>query len=126
MAAGLIGVWLSRRRGGPDGHHGGIRAIRRRLRQACLEGNAGRARTLLLQWGRERWPADPPANLHDIGRRCHPDLEQAILGLSRTLYGQGAGEWEGERFWQVFRRTASGTGAAGEGDQGRLEPLYRL
>jgi len=137
LSLGLAAIWLvtvvawwlsSRRRrrkrsaGGADS----LRRVRGELRQACLSHAPGRVRELLLRWGRLTWPANPPANLGEIGERSHPALAEEIRRLNQALYGNAPGEWRGDTLWQAFEHAAQQRRGKKREEEGRLEPLYRL
>jgi hypothetical protein len=63
------------------------------------------ARKALLDWGRARWPGQPPAGLGDLGARLDPaggDTAALLLGLDRAIYAQTDADWSGVQTWQVL------------------------
>lgn len=57
-----------------------------RLRAAYGSGNATRAREAWLDWGRLRWPQDPPGNLARLAQRCPPELAGPVRDLERAFF----------------------------------------
>ena len=98
--------------------------IRQGLKRACTNGIAADTRTLLLEWAKQHWHANPPQNLGEIGKRCGGYLAKEIDLLNQALYSPDAGQWKGGGLWQAFEQyTASGR--AGKTPAGEvLAPLY--
>jgi hypothetical protein len=139
LSLALVGVWLitvlawwwsgrRRRNKARDAGQGAdsLRRLRRELRAACLGHSPARVKELTLAWGRLYWSEDPPASLGEIGRRTHPALADEIRRLNRALYSRNGDEWQGEVFWQAFEHSLQQNSKSGDGDQGRLEPLYLI
>lgn len=108
----LVWALRLRRRGGSDRPAAAgasdprgqsLRALRNRVRNACLAGNAGSARTALLDWGRARWPARPPGGLGDFGARlgtAGSTLAPVLAQLDRALYAPVGTTWDGAETWR--------------------------
>ena len=55
---------------------------------ACLRGNPGTIRRACLEWGRGRWPENPPSSLIALAQRLGPGAE-GLTALDRCCYGVG-------------------------------------
>ena len=74
----------------------------RALRKACLANHPQNARREMLEWGRQRWPADNINSLKQIDARTgFPQLEEELTRLDRALYAKHASSWQGQLLWQV-------------------------
>lgn len=71
------------------------RRILRRLRRACNDNHAGRARELLLEWGGLQFSQSPPKNLGTLAEMLPENASCSVRDLERNLYGPGAEQWEG-------------------------------
>ena len=102
-----------------------LRAITRELKAACAVDDGGRARELLLEWGRHQYEDEPPANLGALARASGGPLGDAIEALESALYGQSGQTWSGARLADLI--AAAGTVDRGPKtpDKDPLEPLYR-
>ncbi|MCP4042511.1 MAG: protein BatD, partial [Gammaproteobacteria bacterium] len=108
-----IWLWLRERRRSPiktgkqvaankPPHTPSLKSLLRAVESACKSSRAADARDALLEWGRSRWPDNPPHNLMVFGDRLgeNRQVADAILTLDRTIYGGSTGDWDGERFWR--------------------------
>jgi hypothetical protein len=108
--ASLLAWWRSSRRtarpdveASPTAPTLSARAALRRVRQAYQNRDATAASQALLEWGRTRWPDDPPTNLGEMARRGGPDLACSIEALSRARYArEGLENWHQEPVWQAL------------------------
>jgi len=108
----LLAWWYSRRQTGQPPSNAGQagpalspRAAVARVRQAYQSRNAAEASHALLEWGRARWPEDPPTNLGELARRGGPDLARPIETLSRARYGrEGTETWHQDPVWHALER----------------------
>jgi hypothetical protein len=73
------------------------------VRRACRDNDAQAAGRALLQWGRDRWSRDPPANLVVLAGRCGGRAGAAIEELDQYLYGNGPQHWEGSTLESALR-----------------------
>ena len=104
-----------------------IAAVRRQLRNACLRHDAQAAHTLLLQWTRLQWPAQPPPHLGAVARRW-PQISDEIRQLERRLYHADASDhaWDGRVLWSALKAyTPPADEPAGALQDMPLKPLYR-
>ena len=106
------------------------RRIRGLLKQACLDNHAARARALIIEWGRARWPGEAVNGLFDIGARLGPgklanELADELACLDAALFAPGSSDWRGKRLWFLIaaeNRRRSGPCEAAETDLPRLYP----
>lgn len=90
----LVWWWSARRRAGRRPASGAGKTVGSRapslsrIRRLALNGEAQALKAALLDWGRQRWPQDPPRNLADIGARCGEPVRSETERLNRTLYGR--------------------------------------
>jgi hypothetical protein len=64
------------------------------VRAAYRRADGGGAREALLNWGRLRWPQDPPGNLARLARRCPPPLRDHITELEKAFFSPEPIHWE--------------------------------
>ena len=64
------------------------------VRAAYQRVDGAGAREALLQWGRVRWPHDPPGNLSRLARRCAPPLRDHITQLEKAFFSPDPIHWE--------------------------------
>ncbi len=67
-------------------------AALKRVRTSYRARNPVAAREALLQWGRARWPQDPPPHLEAVARRCGDPVRDAIDALNRDCYTPRGGD----------------------------------
>ncbi len=97
----------------------------KRLRQAAAGEDAKAMRQALLELAPLLWRESPPRSLEAMARRLDPPLAAMLLGLSRQLYGEGSGTWDGKAIEAGLKRLA----ARRKEDEARpaagaLKPLY--
>ncbi len=64
------------------------------VRAAYQRGDGSGAREALLNWGRLRWPQDPPGNLARLARRCPPPLRDHVTQLEKAFFSPDPIHWE--------------------------------
>ena len=64
------------------------------VRAAYQRGDGSGAREALLNWGRLRWPQDPPGNLARLARRVPPPLRDHITQLEKAFFSPEPIHWE--------------------------------
>ena len=101
------------------------RSLVKQLRAACAVGDAERARTLVLQWGRRRYPASPPASLGALADLLDGDAAAAVGALEGHLYGPRADAWSGGALAAAIAESSREKVAKPAGKAEALEPLYR-
>lgn len=75
---------------------------RRRVRAACLAGDAVGARAAWLRWARLMWPRSPPRGLTALAARFDDRaLRSAFAELDRCLYADGTRTWHGRSLWKL-------------------------
>jgi hypothetical protein len=112
----LLAWWRSRRRTAQPPRDAdqatptvSTRAALARVRQAYQTRDAAAASHALLEWGRARWPHDPPTNLGELARRGGPDIARSIEALSRARYGrEGMESWHQDPVWQRIEKHGVG------------------
>jgi hypothetical protein len=108
LATGLIWWIVSHRRQGvitaqtprPD-----PRAAVAKLKTACTENNAGKAKTALLDWARIIHTNAAAGSLGAVANITGGQLGEEIQRLNAALYrGENETGWSGEILWQVFEK----------------------
>jgi len=101
------------------------RRLLREIRGACADNDPERARDRLLEWGALRLPGEPET-LGNLVAAAPENLAAAVADLERSLYGPGAGDWDGEALRKALSQAdaVTRTGDGGSGSQDLL-PLYR-
>jgi len=93
------------------------------LKRACRENQAARARNLLIEWGRARWPGQPINGLYPIGERCpSARLTAELARLDAALFSTAGAAWRGDGLWAAL--AASRRDAAARRRQNRVPGLY--
>ncbi|MGE5154171.1 MAG: BatD family protein [Bdellovibrio bacteriovorus] len=64
------------------------------VRAAYQRGDGRGAREALLNWGRLRWPQDPPGNLARLAGRCPSPLRDHITELEKAFFSPDPIHWE--------------------------------
>ncbi len=73
------------------------------LKQACRENQASRARVLLIEWGRARWPGQPINGLYPISERCgSAQLTAELDRLDAALFSANGSGWQGSGLWTAL------------------------
>lgn len=107
-------------RGKPDG-------AAKQVLEACKRNDPQSTRIQLLQWGCVVWPDYPPRSLGDISLRTSNAMAEEVRKLNDALYGRTGKVWTGESLAQVFAsESVRTTEDKKPGEQGKLEPLYRI
>ncbi len=103
-----------------------LKGARRRARDACAAGDARGARSALLDWGRARWPEEPPLGLGDLASRIGgTDTGRALEAIDRAIYAPAGSHWDGRALWSVLEpRLVSGASGAGGSSATPLPELY--
>ena len=96
------------------------------VRRACSDHDAQAVRERMLEWGRLRFPDQPPATLTALGRRLDAPVAAALTGVEAALYGRSATAWRGDELLAALKRidAVAPTERARGADDG-LVPLYR-
>lgn len=77
--------------------------IRGLLKQACRDNQARRARALLIEWGRARWPDQAVNGLYAVRDRCQSvRLTDELSRLDAALFSPAARRWHGGGLWAAF------------------------
>jgi hypothetical protein len=100
------------------------RRLLRQIAELPEPGAAERARALVLEWGRLRFPADPPLSLGALAARLPPGAAEEIRALEASLYGPLAGAWRGQGLAAALRGLDA-VERPREGSRDELLPLYR-
>jgi hypothetical protein len=101
------------------------RKAMKRLLEACSRDDVDAARSLLLEWGALRFPADPPRTLGALAARLPAGLAGQIEVLQARRYGRGAGSWEGASLAAALREPDASAHGRDSGRRDPLQPLYR-
>ena len=74
-----------------------IEATIAKVRQAYAAADALAARSALLSWAAQVWPAQPPRNLSQLMLRVEPPLRDDVKLLDAAFYGPGDTSWAQSR-----------------------------
>ncbi len=74
----------------PDPLESAVEAVR----AAYQRGDGNGAREALLNWGRLRWPQDPPGNLARLAGRCPSPLKDHVTQLEKAFFSPDPIHWE--------------------------------
>ena len=96
------------------------------IQLACHENDPVQAKTALLRWASLNWRESPAMSLGEIMRRVPAELADRLNELNELLYSKNRSDWNGENFWQAFRKNHAVQTGAEQADSGKLEPLYRI
>lgn len=128
--AGTILSWfVGRRRSRPRGDETARlsrRQAKEALRAACEAGAPAAARDALMKWGKLAFRDQPPRSLGEIAARCPGPLADELHRLNAALYARPGSKWDGAALWQAFSQHAPSPGADARGQEGDLQPLFRL
>ena len=101
------------------------RGALKRLKAACDSNDPQAARTALLDWAAERFPADPPRSLGALAARLPDDAAAAVSELEGALYARGGREWSGRALAATFVDARNTPDRARRRQDDPLVPLYR-
>ncbi|MFQ5470296.1 MAG: BatD family protein [Gammaproteobacteria bacterium] len=102
-----------------------LAAIKRAIKQSCLQNDPVACKSALLIWGKHRWPEDPPKNISAIAIRVDSAFKEELAKLNDTLY-RTQGDWQGEQLWQTFLNCKLDDGQQKEDNTDEvLAPLYQ-
>ena len=101
------------------------RRVLRRLRRACNDNHAGRARELLLEWGGLQFSQSPPKSLGTLAKMLPEDASHLVWDLERNLYGPSAVSWDGGALATALKQLSWLPRSSDEAKDGGLQPLYR-
>jgi hypothetical protein len=97
----------------------------RRLRNACLAGDADTAHPALIAWARLHWQDRHLSGLRSIALRAGTrDWSEQLLLLDAARYSAAAQDWNGHTLWQMVRSQATGRAESGSASKPRLPDLY--
>lgn len=78
------------------------------LKTACLANDAEAARRALLDWGKARWPKQPPDNVHSLAQRLADDaIRVEIQAMQASRYAAEQSPWQGAALWQLIEQLPS-------------------
>lgn len=81
------------------------RALEKRLKKSCQQGDARGIEDALLEWAEVVWQRDPPSNLTEMATLVvAEDSEFAVQleGLNRAIYANAGGAWSDD-LWKIAR-----------------------
>ncbi len=125
-----LGAWAALF-GAGRGRGAGSIGARRRLKRACLAGDAPGAARALADWAQLAWALPASATPATIAAHAAAagdnDLQRALAALDRALYGND-GQWSGASLWRAFCafRPERATPPNRKPDEGGLEALHKL
>jgi len=132
--------WLERKRrmrdrggsaaAGRPAPKSGLDAPLSRLERACRAGDAADARAALLEWGRTRWPVQPPRGPDQLLLRLGADAaaREQVCRLERHLYADDARDdrpaWEPQSMLNAIKPWLVAAHDAADNAAQSLPPLY--
>lgn len=81
------------------------RALEKRLKKACQQGDARGIEDALLEWAEVVWQREPPSNLTEMATLVateDSEFSVQLEGLNRAIYASAGGEWSDE-LWKRAR-----------------------
>jgi len=90
--------------GAPPPEHSSLRQARKKLQQACIQGDAAGARQTLLTWGQVLLEPRQIENLHQLVNYFDAELALEIQRLNQSLYAQVHSPWQGEDLWRLCQQ----------------------
>jgi oxygen tolerance protein BatD len=103
-----------------------LKQVLKEVEEACKANQTDELKQALLLWGQCIWSDSPPTSLGEIGKRTPSELAERIELLNNHLYSKKKESWDGDSFWQVFKKSHALTDQKTKEQTGKLEPLYRL
>lgn len=98
---------------------------KRYLKQACLTEDCTLARSLLILWGREKWPDDTIIGLSDLTLRVNDEaFRDELKALDRVIYSSHKSNWQGGALWRSFLKLSVSTVDDDSNQPDRLPALY--
>lgn len=132
-AATGIGWWLSlrskrSRRHSETSARPDRKAIESRLKAACADNDADRAKTALLDWARATLPENAGRSLGNLANHVDTGLGAEVMALNAFLYRRQPGQtWLGEALWQAFKNADHPENAGPKsGSSDVLQPLFKI
>ena len=127
---GTIIIWFTRGKKQDDqadnNKSQSLAKLIKQLKQACRESNPEKTKELLLQWARVCWPDQAIMSISDIAKYSGDGLVNEIHLLNTALYSRSQGQWNGENFIMVFLKETESLKKKELGEQGKLEPLFKI
>jgi BatD DUF11 like domain len=109
---------------------GSSTAVLAAVRLACERNDPRTAREALLDWGRARWPGQPPMGLTALAEHLEGGEATAVLSaIDRAIYAEGEAAddtvWDGAAAWALLEPLLKSTSSQSR-SQGAdpLPPLY--
>ncbi|MBL4622097.1 MAG: BatD family protein, partial [Immundisolibacteraceae bacterium] len=132
MAAGWLIttlLWLKARSRSPESiNPNSKRNVDRAVQLSCQKNDPRSAATALMQWGKLRYPDQPPPSLEALANREQDPLAADLQELAKSLYSHSASNWSGTSLAASIK-SASSVGRKSEplstrfGQRSTLEPL---
>ena len=94
----------------------------RRARKAALESDAAGVKAAMLDWAELQWPEHAPRSIGEIATRVSAPLSGELDKLSRSTYGAGDENWDGEALARALRSFSTNV-EIDERPHDRLPPL---
>lgn len=104
------------------------KAIESRLKAACADNDADRAKTALLDWARATLPENAGRSLGNLANHVDAGLGAEVMALNAFLYRRQPGQtWLGEALWQAFKNADRPENSGPKpGSPDVLQPLYKI
>ncbi len=72
-------------------------------RKAALAGDGAGVRDAMLDWAALQWPDDAPRSIGALATRVSSPLADELRNLSKSSYGPGESDWNGEALAKAIR-----------------------
>lgn len=80
-----------------------LKILKASLKKACGKNNPKEAEKCFLDWAAFLFPDMKPLNLINLRSQFSEQMQEAISGLYKSLYGQEK-NWDGAAFWKAFSK----------------------
>jgi hypothetical protein len=103
----------------------GIGFSARKLKRACIDGDAKTAQQQLLAWARNQWPRHRITGLNQLKLTIQSEMFAAELSrLDAALYGEHPQPWLGGELWDNFVRASRSAPKKEKISPSRLPALF--
>jgi hypothetical protein len=103
-----------------------VKAILKQVKSACDANDPRQVKNVLLQWGHEQWPQQPPTSLGHMAQRVNGRLAGELKQLNALLYKPGAAPWNGRGLWQSLEEYTQDNHKQKTPSASTIRPLYRI
>lgn len=81
-----------------------LKAATQKLKKACKDNDASRAKEAINQWAKAAWPNEEALGVTALTkRRKDKKLYDILQKLNQHLYAEGNSTWQGAEFWGIVK-----------------------